>query len=439
MNFLKFSVVLALIAPLMSVVSAKTLDEAIKNVDVSGALRYRYEIASWGKDASLENGTFGENRYGVADSNAPHRFRAFLTTKIDAGDGFKVVGQLMYNDDTNGGWARDRDLGLTTTKQAIVLKQAYLQYDLADMGVSVLFGKQELGTIWTDDFTGIAAKVLITPTQGLTIAAFGVDSFEGSGENGDVDAAKIDSYSVYDNNMYGAAVLANVAGLDAQIWGAYWDKVATLYAINLKYTLGFNDKNNVGVKASYLGNAVASDLKERNDEFGNARLIDGRLFAKFGGFDARVGGIFFGDKKKTTFNTLEDTTGAELYIGREMFYADKTALVFAEGQSIFGYVGVGYTLPADVRVGVQGVLGKNTQELDDLQSAVNANLDELKDTRYEAVVELGWQANKNLSFEGWYSYLNSTTKNAKEALDATSNEDLKQSKQTIRLQAKYKF
>lgn len=184
---------------------------------------------------------------------------------------------------------------------------------------------------------------------------------------------------------------------------------------------------------------MASDLKERNDEFGNARLIDGRLFAKFGGFDGKVGGIFFGDKKKTTFNTLEDTTGAELYIGREMFYADKTALVFAEGQSIFGYVGVGYTLPADVRVGVQGVFGKNTQELDDFQSAVSANLDELKDTRYEAVVELGWQANKNLSFEGWYSYLNSTTKNAEDPLDATNNEDLKQSKQTIRLQAKYKF
>lgn len=203
MSFLKFSVVLALVAPLMSALSAKTLDEAIKNVDVSGALRYRYETASWGKDASLEKGTFGEYRYGVVDSSTPHRFRAFLTTKIDAGDGFKVVGQLMYNNDTNGGWARDTELGLTTTKQAIVLKQAYLQYDLADMGVSLLLGKQELGTIWTDDFTGMAAKVLIAPTEGLTFTAFVVDSFEGSGENGDVDAAKIDSDGVYDNNMYG--------------------------------------------------------------------------------------------------------------------------------------------------------------------------------------------------------------------------------------------
>ena len=434
-NFLKFGVAIALSASLISALNATPLDEAIKNVDVSGALRYRYEAASWGKHASLNN-NFGENRYGILDNNTPHRFRAFVTTAIDAGDGFKLVGQLMYNNDTNGGWARGTDTALTTTKQAVVLKQAYLRYD-TDMGLSLLFGKQELGTIWTDDFTGIAAKVLINPTDGLSFAAFAVDSFEGSGINGDGDAAKIDG--AYDNNMYGVALLADMAEFNAQIWAAYWDKVASLYAANLKYTLIFGGNHNVGVKATYLGSVVASDLKERNDEFGNARLIDGRLFAKFGGLDARVGGIFFGDKKKTTFNTIEDTTSAELYIGREMFYADKTALVYAEGQSVFGYVGVGYTLPADIRIGVQGVFGKNTQDLDDFQSAVYNDLDELEDTRYEAVFELGWQANKNLSFEGWYSYLNSTTKKAKEALEANNTDDLKQNKQTIRLQAKYRF
>ena len=85
------------------------------------------------------------------------------------------------------------------------------------------------------------------------------------------------------------------------------------------------------------------------------------------------------------------------------------------------------------------VLKDDLIELDDLDSAMKAKLDELEDTRYEAVFELGWQANKSLSFEGWYSYLNSTTKKAKEALEANNTDDLKQSKQTIRLQAKYRF
>ena len=436
MKLVKLSLVAALAVGSFSVLEAKPLEEAIKNVDVSGALRYRFDQASWGKD-NTQNPL--DTTYGIGDSNTPHRFRAFVTTKIDAGDGFKVVGQLMYNNDKNGGWqrgafnsantAKQADNGLTTTKQEIVLKQAYLQYDLADAGVSVLFGKQQLNTIWTADFTGMAAKVLITPTDGLTIAAFGVDSFEGSGADG--DAAKIDTTGAYNKNMYGAAVLGKFAGLDAQVWGAYWDKVATLYAVNLKYTLGLGGGNNVGAKVTYLGNSVDSDFKKTNG-VDNGNLVDGRLFAKFSGLDARVGGIFYGKKDKGSVNTLEDITGPDLYIGREMFYADDTALVQSYGQSVFGYVGVGYTLPMDLRIGLQGVFGQNTQ------NAGTANAKDMKDTRIEGVFELGYQVNKNLSLEGWYSYINSSIKDGQVNADG-SLENATQNKSTVRLQALYKF
>ena len=437
MKLVKLSLVAAMAAGTFSALDAKPLEEAIKDVDVSGALRYRFDQASFGKN-NTTNGL--SPTYGVGEDNSPHRFRAFVTSSLSVGDGFKIVGQIMYNNDRNGGWYGDKtdaasgdvlsSSGLTNTKNPIVLKQAYLQYDLADAGVSVRFGKQELGTIWTADFTGMAAKVLVTPTQGLTIAAFGVDSFEGNTGDGDAFSfAKVSSGStatdeakkaidtvLYNNNMYGAAVLANVAGLDLQLWGAYWDRVATLYAANLKYTLGLGGGNDVGVKVTYLGNSMDSDLK---NELGNGNLVDGRVFAKFAGLDAKVGGIFYGKKDKTTINTLEDTSGPDLYIGREMFYANNTALVHSFGQSVFGYVGVGYTLPADIRIGVQGVFGQNT---------TTSTTDDVKDTRMEGVFELGYKVNKNLSLEGWYSYLNSKIK------DSDS-----QNKSTVRLQALYKF
>lgn len=435
MKLVKLSLVAAMAAGTFSALDAKPLEEAIKDVDVSGALRYRFDQVSWGKK-DYEN--FGNK--GVGESNRPHRFRAFVTPSISAGDGFKVVGQLMYNNDKNGGWAdatrtdaADKS-GLTTTKSAVVLKQAYLQYDLADAGVSVLYGKQQLNTIWTADFTGMAAKVLITPTQGLTIAAFGVDSFEGN--IGDGDAANIDTTGAYSNNMYGAAVLANVAGLDAQVWGAYWDRVATLYAANLKYTLGLGGGNNVGVKVTYLGNSMDSDFKKLNaNGVDNGNLVDGRVFAKFAGLDAQVGGIFYGKKDKLTINTLEDISGPDLYIGREMFYAADTSLVESVGQSVFGYVGVGYTLPMDLRIGVQGVFGQNTQAAD------VAGAKDIKDTRIEGVFELGYKVNKNLSLEGWYSYINSSLKDGgyKGAVATVTDTSKNQNKQTVRLQALYKF
>ena len=436
MKLVKLSLVAALAVGSMSVLDAKPLEEAIKDVDVSGALRYRFDQASYGKK-DYE----GFDNKGLNANTAPHKFRAFVTPSLSVGDGFKIVGQIMYNNDANGGWGAN---GLTTTKSPIVLKQAYLRYDLADAGVSVLFGKQELGTIWTADFTGMAAKVLITPTQGLTIAAFGVDSFEGNTGDGDAfspantlgagttldDAAKKAwDASIYNNNMYGAAVLANFAGLDLQLWGAYWDRVATLYAANLKYTLGLGGGNNVGAKVTYLGNSMDSDLKTLSqDALDNGNLVDGRIFAKFAGLDAKVGGIFFGKKDKLTINTLEDISGPDLYIGREIFYAYKTSLVESLGQNTFGYVGVGYTLPADIRIGVQGVFGQNKTF-------------DIKDTRIEGVFELGYKVNKNLSLEGWYSYINSSLKDTEwpHKVDNTQEGSKNQNKSTVRLQALYKF
>ena len=435
MKLVKLSLVAAMAAGTFSALDAKPLEEAIKDVDVSGALRYRFDQASYGKK-DYE----GFDNKGLNANTAPHKFRAFVTPSLSVGDGFKIVGQIMYNNDANGGWGAN---GLTTTKNSIVLKQAYLQYDLADAGVSVLFGKQQLNTIWTADFTGMAAKVLITPTQGLTIAAFGVDSFEGATGDGDAfspantlgagtantDAEKkVWDASIYNNNMYGAAVLANFAGLDLQLWGAYWDRVATLYAANLKYTLGLGGGNNVGAKVTYLGNSMDSDLKTLSrDALDNGNLVDGRVFAKFAGLDAKVGGIFFGKKDKLTINTLEDISGPDLYIGREIFYANNTSLVESLGQNTFGYVGVGYTLPADIRIGVQGVFGQNKAF-------------DMKDTRIEGVFELGYKVNKNLSLEGWYSYINSSLKDAEwpHKVDKTQGSK-NQNKSTVRLQALYKF
>ena len=442
MKLVKLSLVAALAAGAFGALEAKSLEEAIKNVDVSGYAHYRFDQASVSKNADADF-----QYLSIDSTNRPHRFRAFVTTAIDAGDGFKVVGQVMYNNDRNGGWAdatasdATAQAGLTSTKNAIVLKQAYVQYDAADLGVSVLFGKQQLGTIWTDDLTGIAAKLLIKPTDGLTIAAFGVDSIQGSGlndiDNGDIDAAPLDylGLNAYSKNMYGAAVLANFAGLDAQVWGAYWDKVATLYAVNLKYTLGLGESSNIGIKATYLGNSVDSDTKNATltpktpagasaltGKLDNGNLVDGRLFANFGGLDARLGGIFYGSKDKYNVNTLEDTVGPDLYIGREMFYVENTSLVLSYGRNTFGYVGVGYTLPADVRVGVQGVYGQNVTA---------GTADDIKDTRWEAVGEVSWQVNKNLSFLTYYSYLDSSVKNAPTDDDKT--------KQTVRFQAAYKF
>ena len=470
MKLVKFSLVAALAVGSMSVLDAKPLEEAIKDVDISGHMRYRHDSVSVKKgdtriDPSASGKTIGGKQH--------HKFRSAVKAGVAMGDGFKAVGELYYNNDTNGGYLGEG----TQTKNPIVLKQAYLQYDNTNVGLSAMLGRQELGTIWTADLTGMAAKVFLTPADGLTVGVFAVDSFEGFDPDtksfdtdfGDGDVADFRVYMpsttggvpnqqainlntrLFQNNMYGAAVLGDFGPAKVQVWGNYWDKTATLYAVQANLGLAMGGGNELGFKVAYLGNAVNSDLQSdankvfdptgatKVDALANGNLVDVRATAKFAGLDAKIGGIYFGKKEKFTINTLEDPSGSDLYIGRQMFYNKGSWLALSAGQNIFGYVGVGYTLPADIRIGVQGVFGQTTAA-----GALDKTADSAANgagTKYELAADIGYKVNKNLNFTLWYSHIESSAKVEKDE-DGTAlleSTKVKGTKDAVRFEALYKF
>ncbi len=472
MKLVKFSLVAALAVGSMSVLDAKPLEEAIKDVDISGHMRYRHDSVSVKKgdtriDPSASGKTIGGKQH--------HKFRSAVKAGVAMGDGFKAVGELYYNNDTNGGYLGEG----TQTKNPIVLKQAYLQYDNTNVGLSAMLGRQELGTIWTADLTGMAAKVFLTPADGLTVGVFAVDSFEAYGNydgtkaageqysftahDGDVadfgvyipakdetgkadDSAAFINGRLFKNNMYGAAVLGDFGPAKVQVWGNYWDKTATLYAVQANLGLAMGGGNELGFKVAYLGNTLDGVFKKdtgTQEVAGNGNLVDVRATAKFAGLDAKIGGIYFGKKEKFTINTLEDPSGSDLYIGRQMFYNKGSWLALSAGQNIFGYVGVGYTLPANIRIGVQGVFGQTTAAAavdKTAESAANG-----AGTKYELAADIGYKVNKNLNFTLWYSHIESSAK-VEKAYDAGTDTyvsidstKVKGTKDAVRFEALYKF
>lgn len=472
MKLVKFSLVAALAVGSMSVLDAKPLEEAIKDVDISGHMRYRHDSVSVKKgdtriDPSASGKTIGGKQH--------HKFRSAVKAGVAMGDGFKAVGELYYNNDTNGGYLNEG----TQTKNPIVLKQAYLQYDNTNVGLSAMLGRQELDTIWTADLTGMAAKVFLTPADGLTVGVFAVDSFEAFGNydgtkaageqysftayDGDVadfgvyipakdetgkadDSAAFINGRLFKNNMYGAAVLGDFGPAKVQVWGNYWDKTATLYAVQANLGLAMGGGNELGFKVAYLGNTLDGVFKKdtgTQEVAGNGNLVDVRATAKFAGLDAKIGGIYFGKKEKFTINTLEDPSGSDLYIGRQMFYNKGSWLALSAGQNIFGYVGVGYTLPADIRIGVQGVFGQTTAAAavdKTAESAANG-----AGTKYELAADIGYKVNKNLNFTLWYSHIESSAK-VEKAYDAGTDTyvsidspKVKGTKDAVRFEALYKF
>lgn len=440
MKVLKLSLVAALAVGSFSALSAKPLEEAIKNVDFTGELRYRFQ------DSRQQEVGLLERQKSSANGQQNHKIRVRLGLKADVGDGFKIFGQAEYANDTAAGYANDGSNSYspspgTPTNRPFNLRQAYLQYDVSDYGFSTVLGRQQLGTIWTDDFVGTAAKFFYSPTDDFTVAAFAVDSFQ---ENiGDSDAASFNLYvedpataatldqRLYKYNMYGAALLGkNIggSGLDFGIWGAHLDRTATFYAADINYLLDMGEDLNWRLRATYMGNKI-NDTVVKNLGVGDGQLINvyGTLNAY--GFDGTLGGIMLGKKDKISLNTIEDRGNAGLdVVGREILYSAGSWAAMSNGVSTFGYASVGYTLPSDLRIGLRAVYGGTSDTSTNSSNTALTTGYLGGGEKMEGVVDIDYKYSKNLTFFGWYSMLK---------VDNKVYQD--DTRQTIRLQARYAF
>ena len=418
---------------------AVSLEDAIKNVEFTGNLRYRYNTGIWdtwdGTDIGAQSSIKGQN------SRQTHRFRVQLATKADIGDGFKVFGQVQYGQDANGGYGPGNT---TVTNMPFNLRQAYLQYDLADYDTSFIWGKQDLNTIWTDNMAGMAAKALYTGIDGLTLTAFAVDSFERDGDRAfrDLDDYEDDTTTaqspgdfLFRQNFYGASAIGayNLGGssLDTQLWLGYLNKRATFYALDVKYGLPIDQDLTWTLKANYLGNSVDSALKDRfGGGIANGNFVQLNGTIKGYGFDGTLGGLMYGKKGEYSVNFLEDYRFAVLPAGRQIFYMKGSNITNSFGQSTFGYVMAGYTLPSDLRLGVQFIYGATTADAGGAAVSADAGGGD----KMEAVAEASYNYTKNLNFLLWYSYLD-----VKAKAGAGNPDDYDSKINTVRFQAVYRF
>ncbi|ENM4043413.1 major outer membrane protein [Campylobacter upsaliensis] len=429
MKLVKLSLVAALAAGAFSVANATPLEEAIKDIDVSGVLRYRYRAGNI--DGVDNKGLVDQNgnpQDGLITDKQMHQYRAQINFNAAIADNFKAFVQLDYS-------AKDGGYGVDTTtnpinedKGALHVRQLYLTYTNEDFATSVIAGKQQLNTIWTDNgidgLVGTGIKVLNNSFDGLTLAAFAVDSFAATEQKGDLTGTG--NIPTFDEvgNLYGGAAIASyeVFGgqFDSQLWGAYWDSVGAWYALDLAYgTTIFNDIN-WKLNGAYLGNY----FDKTNIENGNFFGLRGTM--EWNGFDASLGGLYYGDKEQLTVTVIEDQGNiGHLLAGQEIFYTEGSHLNGDVGENTFGYLTAGYTFNEVLRLGADFVYGGT--------KTGNGNTATTKalphgGEKMEVVARVDYKYSPKLSFQAWYSYLN---------VDQDRSGEGK--KDTVRLQALYKF
>ncbi|ELV6615623.1 major outer membrane protein [Campylobacter coli] len=432
MKLVKLSLVAALAAGAFSVANATPLEEAIKDIDVSGVLRYRYETSNEWSDI---NGVAQNQGSGISGKQ-DHKYRAQLNFSGAIADNFKAFVQLDYNA-KDGGYGANN--GSTTrsyvadNSSTLNVRQLYLTYTDENVATSVILGKQQLNTIWTDNaidgLVGTGIKVVNNSIDGLTLAAFAIDSVN-TDEQGDgvffknsklTDAGDNSPYLDWSQNIYGAAAIGSYevfnGQLNPQLWLAYMSDNAFLYALDAAYNTTIFDGINWTIEGAYLGNSLDNKLEDHyKSTAGNGNFFALRGSVEVNGWDATLGGLYYGKKDKVTVTVLEDQGNiGSLLAGEEIFYTKGSQLHGSLGRNIFGYVKAGYTFNETVRVGADFVYGGTKTE------------NRSGGDKLEAVARVDYKYSPKLNFSAFYSYVN-----VDKDTDSTHHD-------AVRLQALYKF
>ena len=391
-----------------SVASATPLEEAIKNVDLSGFARYRY-TNDFIKNSNQNN--------TVKNSGAGHAFRMQTAFKAAIDDNFFGVLNLRYDLTDDSGDKNAAGTDKTYTTGTFGVYEMYLGYKAGNTTITA--GKQLLGTFFDDkDVAGTGLKVINTDVPGLTLAAAAFDAVQSDGTELDGPFLKTLTGSISDapGNIYylGAAGSYDPVSFKAAI--ANVQEVATLYGADAGVSFNVTDDVNLNLKGQFVHND--SDHKDVADANfwavqAGTKLFGAKLNAGYLDFDAKNK-----DNNKISFATL-DANGELInptkilngvMSGSQQYYNN------IKGNNDYWFVTTGYDIDK-FGFGAGYTQGKGTSYA----------LGKERAKRNEWSLDASYKYSKKLTFLSWYAA----------AKDKKDGESYKQNR--IRFEAKYSF
>jgi major outer membrane protein len=401
-----------------SVASATPLEEAIKNVDLSGFARYRYththEYKKSQDNVSKKNGT---------NDGDGHNFKMIANFKAAIDDNFFGVIGLRYNatdgSGDNAGTPNTDGTDATNTTEPFRVHQFYLGYKAGNTTITA--GKQEIGSYFTDDAIGTGVRVVNEDIEGLTLTALAFDAIEGDDTESDGDLYKVTSnLSSYDvGNLYAAGIAGSYDPINFQLWYASLTNLADLLAADVSANFAINDDISLGGRINYVNSSADKEAKKHvysshGDKYNDGNFYAGELSASLFGLDLSAGYIGWKvqDKGATSFS-FEDQ-GSLINAGEDVF--DWT---LTEGKGNFFYATSAYTFDK-FTVGLDYVKGN-------IKTA-GANNQDVKEKIEEFVPRFAYQYNKKLTFSSFYSFQTHKLP-----------DDLKRKEDKFRFEAKYSF
>ncbi|MBE3610077.1 major outer membrane protein [Campylobacter californiensis] len=413
-----------------SVASATPLEEAIKNVDVSGFARYRYE------NVNTEE-TVGSK------TSAGHKFKFITNFKAAIDDNFFGVVGLRYNkaDGSGNAAAGVTDTTVVNNGGNLNIHQLYLGYTYGNTTVTA--GKQVIGTFFTDDAIGTGAKIVNKDIEGLTLAAIAFDALENDAQESDgallgfargkqaafkklsfiagtgaLDPANTTGTNAeksYDaGNLYGVAAMGSYDPISFQLWYASLTNVTDLLALELAGDFDVTNDINVGFKGQFVNSDADSSIKKAAPDYNDGKFYAGELSTELYGVSLAAGYIGYkvDDRGITSFSFEDQGSLIDVAEQRNDYVLDYTLI---GGKGNFWFAKLGYGIDK-FDLGVDYIAG-------------TAKYKGGKETDYQEVMpSIAYKYSKKLKFSTFYSWAN---------IDEKGKDDYDSTK--YRFEAKYSF
>jgi hypothetical protein len=394
LKYLSLAAILAVGA--LDMLSAAPLEEAIKGIEASGQVRYRYHSQS-DFATSVSSGNRGVDA---------HRFSGYLQLISPIADGLKF-GTSLVTDIWNRGELEASSPAGDTGGNSFTFDKYYFQYGAG--GLNVKAGKIEIPTPWTQSAAisgsrGNGALALYAINKDWTVA--GAAYLQTNDLNGyaTTGLGNLNSY----HNLYALAAIGKAGPVGLQFWAANYEHIAdTAIFGEAKFTLsGFNAKGQV----SYV------KLADEVAGVGGATDDAGIFYGVEGGYKnqqfAVTAGYTASDKDQPIYTLDADADGI-IKFGKQLYYRTTNVrdvgTAFLKGGATFDKIGfeLGY-----------GIADVGTTEQD----------------YSEAYGTITYKYAKNFGLELYYSHLDldNDTRPGKSGSNENTNDE-------IRFQAQYNF
>lgn len=471
MKFLKLSLAASVALGALSTASfAQPLEEAIKGIDVSGYLRYRYT------DDRYDNGNGN-----VDDSNARHQWRAVADFKTPVVNNIALNFGVWYNNDDQNvnhgkGFNDGRpDGGFTGTglgsgsDGSFGVREFYATITPDSTATTIKIGKQLLDTPVTNAYdgdrgTGILA--LNSDIPNLTLAAAAFDSWAINEANLNNPAIALgEDYSV-DKPLY---ALAGIYGVDTnygrfggQLWGFYIDDTVdalvfgelswqgSLLRAKLQYTYAALNNDADSVFATLHGTTNgATNPKANISESNDMGVIEvGADFRNDFQIPLNITLGYMMNFADGTAVALEDE-GSNVSRKGKIWWQNagtgiSTSALRGYGVRGFGteqdvnvfYAGVDYSfIDERLNVGLEFAWGEN--DVSNYRDLATGNRINGKVEFTEITPTISWKHSKQLTLSAFYAFL--SNEYSGEYYETAGVKDPDQDRNRFRVEAKYSF